>query len=260
MAERRPRPEDFDTTGRYYAALLAWLEWRYPDQVDRAKKWRKIERKTGMPIKRPTKAAEPTPLQRAAAREWNEALERIGAGPKAETERRARIVTLVKKPTLTEKEATEFKRLSKEWRERARRHKEASERNKRTRQTWAERSGDREWRARWERRAEEQRQRYGLETTAEEAYFVHEFLGGDKGERKRQGELERVWAEQDAADEAQNAHWQAIRATRDAGKTEALRREYDRRAAAEATADRPRRKRKQAGIVESYDAQGRRVL
>lgn len=94
--ERRPRPGDFTSRGRYYSSLLSWLDWEYDDRVDRARKFHKIiEKENAMPVKREARAAVETPTQRAARLEMEEVIERAGEGPIALEAERARIVELI---------------------------------------------------------------------------------------------------------------------------------------------------------------------
>jgi hypothetical protein len=99
VSERRPRRSDFATDGRYYTALLIWLDYRYDNQVDRARKFHKITQKEdGMPVKRETKPKAKTALDLAVDQELNDMFDRLGVGPRADAAQRARIVELIELP------------------------------------------------------------------------------------------------------------------------------------------------------------------
>jgi len=115
VSERRPRRRDFDSTARYYTVVLGWLEYRYDDQVDRARKFHKITQKEdGMPVKRPEKTRVETREERLARADMEDMLDLAGVGPNALAAEQARIHKLVRqevKGELTPKGHAELDRL-----------------------------------------------------------------------------------------------------------------------------------------------------
>jgi len=270
MDERRPRPSDFDEAGDYYTALMGWLARRYPgDQAGRINKWRAIERKASMPIKRVPKTPPKTALELAADRELNEMFERAPVdnhSVEGDVERATELIALTR--PLTADEAVEARkiarRIRKRW-QREQRRRVSRERFAKAQRTWATRSLDPAWRAKWDDEAARSRAKHGGTTTAEDSYVVWKYAGGAKGERKRQTSHERSLAAIEAERAAYASRIAAAKRVREQAEgplspahASAPPLPVAETAPAEREARlRPRKPR--YGIVAQYDAQGRRV-
>lgn len=106
--ERLPRPSDYATFARYFAAVMGWLEYRLPgeeNRIRRAQAWRAIESKEWnlMPVKRTTKAAVESPLARAAREEFAAMTARAGYDPDAPALRARRAKRAAKLDRVIEK-------------------------------------------------------------------------------------------------------------------------------------------------------------
>jgi hypothetical protein len=260
MSERRPRPDDFDTAGRYYGAVIMWLDWKHPDdRIKRARTWRKIERKNDMPVKtKAKKAIGPTDKERLAHGETLATLDRLGAGPLAIEREMARLRELIAPETLTELEQAEFEALSERRLERRRFAKTFAERSAKAAQRWDERRGT-AWAAKWEARALEGARRYDRDLNhphidGRGLYMLHKTVGLEYGENGR-----KIQARRDAKEarrEAKRVALEALGTERVAPGTPVAP-TPKRRAAAPATpaepADKPRKPRRTRVSVEYID-------
>lgn len=274
MAERRPRPGDYASLARYYTALLIWLDYRYDDQVDRARKFHKITHKEDrMPVQRKKAATVETAVQRAAKLEMEEMLERLGIGPRALEKERARIAELIGLDRdFTDDERKEWSRLVKRRHKRRRDDRRFTERSDEARRRWAERSvSDPEWAAKWEQRAIDTARRYdrNLERghlSGEGLYRLNYMTEEKKRQRRearrserRQARAATEAAEQERASATAQAPLEPESAPVAPRPAQAPAEAVEPLEPAEAGPTSPRRQRVKYGIVAVFDSAGNRV-
>lgn len=184
QGERRPKRSDFASDGRYYTAMLMWLDGPFPDyhdRVERARTWYEIERKSTVPVQRKVKLAVESAQSRAIREELDLALERIGEGASAIEAERSRIVALVLlERKFTAVERREYQRLVERRHARKRQSREIEAVFAKAHERWARRSNDRKWIAKWEERAKLEPS--GI--TAEGLHFVSYLVKADEKARR----------------------------------------------------------------------------
>lgn len=138
-----------------------------------------------MPLERATKATRKTPLQLAADREIEDMRERAGIGPRALEAKAKRLKRLLGlERNLTRDEQDEQDALIIERQTYRRQGKAFAALTDAARERWAERSvADPDWVAKWEKRAEESRRRYGSGIDADGAHFVHVITSSKQARR-----------------------------------------------------------------------------